>query len=332
MAPPFPFGRRSKTHPFVSDLLARTTLGPRQFEKALTLWPLVLRPDAPPPHSPEYQTLADAMEAGTLQVQELQTGARVPHVTVRNAGARAVLVLFGEELRGAKQNRIANASFLAPPMSEIAIDVSCVEQGRWAGRPGAAFTSSRSLVSHALRRKMASSVEASLEHLGRFHSDQGQVWNEVGARLRHSGIRSQTHAYEAYAASRSSDLRDRIKAFHPLERQVGFVAALGDEVVGLEAIGRPEVFARAFETLLRGYLIDAVDHALLSADRAPAGPARFDAPEPFLAALASAPGEARRSLGLGTDLRIDGAGVCACALVAGDVVHLTAFPAEARPS
>jgi len=56
-------------------------------------------------------------------------------------------------------------------------------------------------------------------------------------------------------------------------------------------------------------------------------PSRFDAPEPFLLALAGARAEASASLGLGTDLRIEDDRVSACALVAGDVVHLTAFPA-----
>jgi hypothetical protein len=60
---------------------------------------------------------------------------------------------------------------------------------------------------------------------------------------------------------------------------------------------------------------------------APPPAARFDAPEPFLAALAAARPESGPSLGLGTDLRIENERIHACALVAGEVVHLTAFPA-----
>jgi hypothetical protein len=99
--------------------------------------------------------------------------------------------------------------------------------------------------------------------------------------------------------------------------------------VGLEAIGRPEVFAQAYQGLLRGYLIDAIDHALVRA-RQPAHTAtsRFDAPEPFLAALAGARCDVRPSLGLGTDLRVEDGRVSACALAAGEVVHLIAFPAR----
>jgi len=98
--------------------------------------------------------------------------------------------------------------------------------------------------------------------------------------------------------------------------------------VGLEAIGRPEVFATAFAGLVRAYVVDAIDAAAVSARPDEPVPAtRFDAPEPFLAALAAAPAEQGPSLGLGSDLRIEGEQVCGCALAAGDVVHLTAFPA-----
>jgi hypothetical protein len=88
------------------------------------------------------------------------------------------------------------------------------------------------------------------------------------------------------------------------------------------------VFAEAFPGLLHGYLIDAIDHVLVRELRTPSATgARFDAPEPFLSALGEARVETSPSLGLGTDLRVEGDRVTACALVAGDVVHLTAFPA-----
>jgi len=128
--------------------------------------------------------------------------------------------------------------------------------------------------------------------------------------------------------TRRSDLDELAGAFRPLPGQVGFVACIGEEVAGLESVGRSEVYAQAHSGLLRGYLIDAVDHALVRARRPATVPAlRFDAPEPFLAALADARAETRPSLGLGMDVRIENERVSACALVAEDVVHLTAFPA-----
>lgn len=57
----------------------------------------------------------------------------------------------------------------------------------------------------------------------------------------------------------------------------------------------------------------------------------FDAFEPFLEALATAPVSAAPSLGLGSDLRIEGERLAGCALEHEGVVHLTAFPRRDEP-
>ena len=106
------------------------------------------------------------------------------------------------------------------------------------------------------------------------------------------------------------------------------MAASGDEILGVEAIGRPEVFADQFEGLVRSYAVDLIDPAPARRGRPVAS---ADAPEAFLAALGRAPVRSGRSLGLGDDLRIEGEDVSGCALVAGQVVHLTAFPVSAAP-
>ncbi len=305
--------------------LARLTLAPRQAHKSLTLWPL-LRADEPS-GSLEYVTLSDALARGHIVVDELQGGATVPHVLVTNRGPLATLVLFGEELVGARQNRVANASFLVPAHGEVVIDVSCVEQGRWSRRPGDTFSSIGGLLSHEIRRKMARHVSASRRSGGGFQADQGEVWDEVGDRVRYSLASSASTAYQDYVGTRRRDLDELAAAFRPVPHQVGFVASIGEEIVGLEAIGRPAVFEHAFSGLLRSYLIDAIDHGLVKERRREqSGSPRFEAPEPFLEALVQAPAEARASLGLGVDVRLEDARVAACALVADTLVHVTAFP------
>ncbi|RIL06192.1 MAG: hypothetical protein DCC71_07820 [Proteobacteria bacterium] len=87
----------------VADFLTRLSLGPRQSHASLALWPLVLRTDTGASATPPFVPLADAVEADALRVDEVSPGGMVPHVRVENDGDTAVLVLFGEELRGAKQ-------------------------------------------------------------------------------------------------------------------------------------------------------------------------------------------------------------------------------------
>jgi len=323
----------------IADFLASVALAPRQAHKSLTVWPLVRREGGAGAAAAAYVPLARALEVGWLDVDEVSEGGAVPLARVTNRGGETVLVLFGEELIGAKQNRIANASFLVPAASELVIDVSRVEAGRWGRARRDRFTASEAILSSKLRRTMLGRVLAARAAGGRFEADQGEVWDEVAERVAFANVEAPTSAYADYRASRATELDEIGRAFHPVPGQLGFVAAAGDEVLGVEAIGSPEVFVEAFRRLLSGYAIDAVDAAFhrerearrheARASGGEAAAPRFDAPEPFLEALAAASTLATPSLGLGTDLRLEGDTLSGCALVCADaLVHLTAYPAE----
>jgi len=316
------------SHP-LSDFLSHVHLAPRQNYKSLTLWPLVRDSAGPAPSiGPDYVALSTALANKAVRIDEVSDHGEVPHVRVTNEGDVAVLFLFGEEIRGAKQNRVANASFLVPAKSETVLDVSCVEAGRWSRASGERFKQAHDVISPTLRRSMARQVRTSLDAHSGFRSDQGEVWEEIGTRLRQSHTPSRTESYADYCESRAPDLHSMEQAFQPVEAQVGFVACIGDEVAGLEAIGRPEVFEVEFRALLRAYGIDAVDAAMLQQleKRNPAAP-RFTDPEPFLAELRQTPCRFGPSLGLGNDLRFESAQVAGCALTCEGLVHATAFPA-----
>jgi len=55
----------------------------------------------------------------------------VPELKVISQSDRPILLLDGEELVGAKQNRVLNTTILLREKAETNIQVSCVEQGRW---------------------------------------------------------------------------------------------------------------------------------------------------------------------------------------------------------
>jgi hypothetical protein len=307
----------------IAAFLDGVRLAPRQSVKQLTLWPLILHSGAT--SGLAYAPLARALDEGWVQLDEVTDAGSVRHARVRNRGSLAVLVLFGEELRGAKQNRVANATFLVGPGQDLVLDVSCVEQGRWGRAPIApGFESTGSLVSHALRKKMARQVHESRRRGLSFAADQGEVWEGISERIRYARTASPTNAYQDYVDARSSDLAEIRRALRAVGGQVGFVAMVGERVVGIEAIGRPEPFAECFARLVDSYAIDAVDAAVAGDEWAGE---EFREPEPFLLALRSAPLDASPSLGVGVDLRIASDRVEGCALDAGGLVHLTAAPA-----
>ena len=311
----------------IAEHLAAVELDASRAHGPLTLWPLRLRAGVPPPKCPEHVPLARALAQGLVLVDEVSEGGSVPHVRVTNRAEVAVLFLFGEEIHGAKQNRVANASFLVAPRSAVVLDVSCVEAGRWHRRGGSRFEAADAVLASSLRRKMAGKVAAARSRGRRFDADQAEVWGEIEVRIGHAGAASPTSAYADYRASRASEVDAIGAAFAPTAGQIGFVAAIGGEIAGVELLGRPEVFAESHGALVRGYAIDAVDAGLV---RARDGGEGFDAPEPFLAAVERARVRSGASLGLGEDLRIEGRGVVGCALACGGIVHLSAFPGPAR--
>jgi hypothetical protein len=111
----------------IAESLYRVVVGnPIQFLN-LSLFPLL----AEGPAKPGYRLLDEALADGSARITEVSDAGHVPELRFVNQGDLPVLLLDGEELIGAKQNRILNLSILAPAHQTIVIPVSCVEVGRW---------------------------------------------------------------------------------------------------------------------------------------------------------------------------------------------------------
>ena len=66
-----------------------------------------------------------------MRVSEVSQHGSVSDLCVVNDSDRTVLLLDGEDLRGAKQNRVLNLTILVPAGKTVIVLVSCVEQGRF---------------------------------------------------------------------------------------------------------------------------------------------------------------------------------------------------------
>jgi hypothetical protein len=110
--------------------LENVKLGWKQSHLNMPLFPL-LASDA---GEPDYMILEEAPGRGAVEITEVSHGGSVPDLKLINKSDHKLLVVEGEELVGAKRNRIVNASFLIAGQTEITIPVSCVEQGRWSYR------------------------------------------------------------------------------------------------------------------------------------------------------------------------------------------------------
>ena len=125
-----------------------------------------------------YLTLTEALASWNIAVTEVSAGGSMPELLVVNRGDTPVLLIDGEELSGAKKNRVLNTSILLKGCSETKLPVSCTEQGRWS-YTSRACQESGNVMAHSLRARKARSVSASLAESASFLSDQREVWDSI---------------------------------------------------------------------------------------------------------------------------------------------------------
>ena len=171
----------------IISFLEVVKLARKQVCKNLTVFPLL----APDGIKPDYLILEQALDEGSIQITELGAGGSVPELRLKNSGEKNVLIIEGEELVGAKQNRIVNTSFLVAGRTEIVIPVSCVEQRRWSYR-SETFGSGQKMMHASLRRVHQEDVKSSLKHGRGYRSDQGRIWDNIADKLKRMEVPSPT--------------------------------------------------------------------------------------------------------------------------------------------
>src|SRR4051794_2462573 len=104
----------------LSSFFADISLGPAATAGDLTVFPLLSGLS----REPRYDTLAHAVTGGRARVTETSAAGSVPELRVVNDGAVPILIVDGEELVGAKQNRIVNLTILVAAHTSLTIPVS----------------------------------------------------------------------------------------------------------------------------------------------------------------------------------------------------------------
>ena len=290
-------------------------LGEPTIHRGIALAPLF------PRRSPraEYLTFEQALPLG-FRISEVDEQGAVPELHVTNPTDANVLLYDGEELVGAKQNRILNVTVLVAANSELPIPVSCVEQGRWSRR-STHFAPAAHASHPQLRRRKLASLGAQPLTPGVAQRD---VWDEVQANTVRFHADAPTAANADVFASRAGQLRDLEGAFPLARGQCGAVLALGEDALCLDYVSRPEAWARLYPKLLAGYLLDALE-------RLDGGPAPAERLTAFVTDVECAGTNRSRSAGVGDDVRVRGHAVIGGGLeLDGELLQLSAFSTDER--
>jgi len=300
------------------DAVQHVVFGPVSVFQNLSVVPLLSHSE----READYLTLDEAIAGGWAEITEVSDAGQVSELKVVVKGDKAVLLVDGEELVGAKQNRVLNLTILVPAPSTTPIPVSCVESGRWRHRSRAFESSPRAHFAEG-RAARVQQVTSSLLRAGDRRSDQNEVWRRIAAKSARLDATSDTAAMSAVFDKVGGSLDGFVAAFQPVEHQVGAVFVINGQPVGLELFDAASTWRKLSPKLVRSYAMDALDHAR----KAPGPLASPDLPNQFAGAVASSPTAAFRAAGEGEDVRLTGAAIAGAALVArGRAVHISAFP------
>ncbi len=279
----------------------------------LRLTPLFVREEKPLP----YLELEEALKQNMVEITEVSEQGSVPNLQVTNKSLSDILILDGEELIGAKQNRIVNTTIVVPAHSSVVTPVSCVEQGRWR-YTSREFATGDSFSYPSLRRQKHRDVTSSLRATGSYVADQSRIWNDISEKADRMEVTSDTMAMSDIFESRAGNAEKLEQEVPHQAKQVGFFAFINDGFAGGDVFGSSELCRKKLPKLVRSYHLDSLDAGI-----------KFPAitVEQILQQIQATEPEQFASIGKGTEVRFESQDVQgACKVVDDFIPHLMVFP------
>lgn len=295
----------------VAQRVPWTVLAPVSY-KNLTIFPVRARDLA---GSADYITLDEGTKNGTVVITEKGAGvaarrprpgrghaanrnvrqqavsydggsAEVNELALVNKSGRKLLLLAGEVIVGGKQDRIVQEDRIIPPVSvPVALDVFCVEHGRWTPRQAgygggggnAGPRAAAQVVAPLKFDSLGAVAHPKLRGAAQDKKEQGAVWNEVQANNAKLGTSNSTDTYqEVYSSKRvGAQLGDYVRALQSevlRPEVVGVVVARNGKPVWADVFASHRLFAAYWPKLLKSYAVDA-----LGDDRSDARPSTAQA-------------------------------------------------------
>jgi hypothetical protein len=281
---------------------------------------------------PEYIPMQEAMSRNFLKIGEIGKGGSVPELIAENIGDVSVLLLDGEELIGAKQNRVLNTTILIGASSKVTIPVSCVEAHRWSF-VSEHFSNSNSMLNYNIRKEKSSDVSNSLRSSGVYRSNQGKVWNQIDEMAADLKVKSGTGAMKDVFNSVEEQLEEYIKNFNIMPEQKGLFVFIDGKIAGFDVLSLGSAYGKIHSKLIKSYSMDAIRSE--SARREMASPGKngntgmdisIEQAKYFIEEIKDCNETKFKSAGLGYDYRYEGEFCVGSALLVEEyAIHMAFF-------
>ena len=257
--------------------LPTITIGKRIESNGLSVFPLYLKSGL----KALVKSGLQMIDKGLVNVKEISDAGSVPTLYVTNDSSCHVLFVEGDQLVGAKQNRICNSSVLIAPKSFAEIPVSCVEQGRWASK-SAAFASSINAAPPQMRKILKESkrearkaymlqqqlaeqsdepASVAREQAAVHHASQGAVWATVDSMQSFHAAPSQTSSMEEVFESKRKLIERALQTFKYPQDARGWIIAINGEIQTIEMFGKKRLCKKAWERVMRGCVLETMGKA-----------------------------------------------------------------------
>jgi len=308
----------------VQEFLRKIIPGEPQTFKNLSVVPLFLVEQG----KEEYITLSEGLRTGEIEIAEVSWGGSVNNVKIKNKSKKKVFVADGEEIAGAKQNRIVNTSLFLDGESETIVPASCTEQGRWNYlESGEKFMDTGLIMANRARQYKAVRLQKNLEKNDKYDTNQNDVWKDINGYFKKLNTNTQTKALKDAFDQNKDDLEDFVNHCKPIKGQCGLATFINEEMLGMDIVSKEDAYLILHPKFIKSSAIEALTESkVIRPDAAKLKLGTFN----FIESLMDATEKQHKPVGLGIDYRYETPSATASALVHLEVMHFSAHKKDAK--
>lgn len=247
--------RRSSLESFIEnarDYCRKLKFGTPVKYESLTVVPLISDEPAPP----RYVSGKKALKDGSLIIEEIGESGQVSKLRATNRGDKPVLLISGQGLKGAKQDRIVNVTVIIEVNATVDIPVSCVERGRWSYEERDTFESAN-VATQTIRFSISKDINKDVK-AGKmnFASDQDMVWHQVAEASADYGIKSKTDNLNEVYSKKKADFDKIISRMKYVKNAVGMATFLDGEKVSVDLFQQPDLMEDTWDDLVQSTVME----------------------------------------------------------------------------
>ena len=204
-----------------------------------------------------YLTLSEGIKSGSVRIAEVSEAGNVPKLFIQNHSTQPLFIMDGEELVGAKQNRITNSSFVISPHSTSTIPVSCVEQNRW-NYNSRNFSTSDNIIFNKGRKEKFQDVHNSSD----YQTDQRKVWGNIHEKMSKLNSYNSTASMSDVYKDKDSALKDYVSKFKAQDNDIGVIYGIGDKIEGVDIFHGPYLFKHFLPKIIKSCVLEILDQQI----------------------------------------------------------------------